>query len=208
MDFRRPFEVVTATLDGDVLTVLARADVELTGREIHRSVGHGSHQGIRNAADRLTQQGVVLRRPAGTAHMYRLNRDHVAAPWIEKLATLREQVIERLRSTVAGWAQPPVVAVVFGSVARGQATAESDLDVLVVRPEGCDPDDPDWMEQTAELQRQGTALTGNDTRVLEFSESELMQGEPEAVVQDATREGIQIFGSRRALRGLVSEAAG
>ena len=100
MDFRRPLETVTPTLDGDVLAVLARADAEITGREIQRLAGHGSHQGIRNAADRLAQQGVVLRRLVGNANLYRLNRDHVAAPWIEGLASLPEQVLERLRTVI------------------------------------------------------------------------------------------------------------
>src|SRR5271169_7141876 len=110
MNFGRPLETLTPTLDGDVLAVLARADTEMTGREIQRLAGHGSHQGVRNAADRLTQQGIVLRRPAGNANLYKLNRDHVAAPWIEGLAGLPEQVLERLRSAIGAWAQPPILA--------------------------------------------------------------------------------------------------
>jgi Nucleotidyltransferase domain len=119
---------MSSTLDGDVLTVLARADAEMTGRQIQRLAGHGSHQGIRNAADRLTKQGIVLRRGAGNANLYKLNRSHVAAPWVEGLAGLSEQVLERLRNTIGTWTPPPVLAVLFGSVATGHATPTSDLD--------------------------------------------------------------------------------
>lgn len=200
MDFRRPLQVVTPTLDGDVLSVLARADAEMTGREIQRVVGHGSHQGIRNAANRLAEQGVVSRRSAGKANLYRLNLDHVAAPWIEGLASLPSQVLERLRSAIKAWHQPPVLVVLFGSVARGEATTSSDLDILVVRPASCEPEEPIWQEQLSKLQTSGTAWTGNDTRVLEFGEQELMDGEPLQVLADAARDGIELYGTLRLLR--------
>ena len=107
MNFSRPLETLTPTLDGDVLTVLARADAEMTGRQIQRLAGHGSHQGIRNAADRLTRQGIVLRRPAGNANLYKLNRGHVAAPWIVGLAGLADQVLERLRNAIGNMGANP-----------------------------------------------------------------------------------------------------
>lgn len=204
MDFRRPMQVVTPTLDADVLSVLARADVELTGREIQRLARHGSHQGVRNAADRLAREGIVERRPAGNANLYRLNRDHVAAQWIEKLATLPEQVIERLRVAIAGWVLPPVLAMLFGSVATGRATSTSDLDILIVRPEGCEPDDPTWSRQLADLQTLATASSGNDARILEYSQDELMSDAAEPVLSDARREGIELYGSRRTLRRQAS----
>jgi hypothetical protein len=42
MDFGRPFNVVTPTLDGDVLGVLAGAEEEFTGRRIHQVLERGS----------------------------------------------------------------------------------------------------------------------------------------------------------------------
>jgi len=201
MDFRRPLQVVTPTLDADVLLVLARAEAEMTGREIRRLAGRGSHQGVRNAAERLTREGVVTRRSAGKAHLYRLNRDHVAAPWIEGLASLPEQVIARLRGAIAAWAQPPLLAMLFGSVATGGASATSDLDLLLVRPHGCDPDDPAWSRQLADLQTLATACSGNDARILEYSQDELARAGAEPVLSDALRDGIELHGSRRVLRG-------
>ena len=59
MDFRRPLSVVAPTLDGDVLGVLAGAEEEFTGRRIHQVLGHGSEAGVRKAADRLVEQGIV-----------------------------------------------------------------------------------------------------------------------------------------------------
>lgn len=208
MDFRRPFTVVTPTLDGDVLSALAAADVEFSGRELARRTGHGSTEGIRRAADRLATEGIVSRRVAGGAHLYRLNRDHIAAHWVEGLATLPEQLIDRLRADIAGWGEAASLAFVFGSVARRQATSSSDLDVLIVRRRDCDPDSDTWRSQLVHLQQAATALTGNDTRVLEIGEEDLGGGRIEPVLEDVLREGVELLGSRRKLQRLVDSKRG
>jgi predicted nucleotidyltransferase len=200
MDFRRPLQVITPTLDGDILSVLARAEAEMTGRELQRVIGHGSHQGVRNAADRLVEQGVVSRRPAGNANLYQLNRGHVAAPWIEGLASLPGQVLDRLRDVIKEWQPPAVLVVLFGSVSRGEATPASDLDLLVIRPADREPDDPAWLRQLSKLQTDATEWTGNDARILEFGEQELAAGESRQVLADAARDGIELYGKLRMLR--------
>jgi predicted nucleotidyltransferase len=206
MDYRRPFLTVTPTLDGDVLAALARGEVELSGRELARHVGHGSTEGIRRAADRLVVQGAVLRRAAGGAHLYRLNRDHLAAPHIEGLANLRGELIDRLRSALTDWSEPPKLVMLFGSVARGEATSASDLDLLVVRPRAVDADDEEWRTQLLELERSATAWTGNDTRVVEFGEDELAGIAEEPLLRDVLDDGVELFGSRRTLKRLLADA--
>ena len=196
-------QVVAPTLDGDVLVVLARAYAEMTGPAIQRLIGHSSEKGVRKAADRLALQGIVSRRQAGNSYLYALNRDHVAASWIEGLATLREQVLQRLRDRIGGWQQPPLVAVLFGSAARGQAQSASDLDVFIARAAGVDPDSEPWREQLAALERDATAWTGNDARVLEFGEEDLGGEQLEPVVEDVLREGLELYGSLRTLREIA-----
>jgi predicted nucleotidyltransferase len=203
MDFRRPFTVVTPTLDGDVLAVLAAGDVEFSGRELARRTGHGSTEGIRRAADRLAVEGLILRRAAGGAHLYRLNREHVAARWIEGLATLPEQVIERLRAFIANWDEAASLAFLFGSAARRQATSTSDVDILIVRPRVCDADSHVWRAQLVSLQEAATALTGNDSRVLEIAEEDMAGGRVKPVLEEILRDGVPLLGSKRRLKGLV-----
>src|SRR5512142_2569560 len=96
VELSHTLRVVTSALDGDVLGVLARADAAFTGREIARLVG-ASKEGTRHVLARLVEQGIVRREPAGAAQMYRLNRDHLAAPAIIELAGLREELLQRLR---------------------------------------------------------------------------------------------------------------
>src|SRR4051812_28639181 len=140
MDFRRPLSTVTPTLDGDVLVVLAGVDAELTGREVHRLANRGSEHGIRKVLDRLVDEGVVNRRPAGSAKLYRLNREHLAAPAIEALAGMRRELLRRMRDAATAWEITPAGVVLFGSFARGEASRESDVDILVVRPAQVDAD--------------------------------------------------------------------
>lgn len=210
MNFRRPLKAVAPTLEGDVLAVLAGAEDEFTGRQVHGLVGHSSERGVRNALERLVGQGVVLSRRAGASKLYRLNPEHLATPWVRGLAGMRAQLVERLSAAVGEWEVRPVIALLFGSVVRGEATEESDIDLLVIRPAGCGADSEPWREQLAGLQRAASAWTGNDARILEYGEAELREtgaGE-KRVIADALREGAPFAGSLARLKRLVSEGAG
>src|SRR5262249_54546767 len=60
----------------------------------------------------------------------------------EAFAGLRLALWEHLRATLAGWNPRPVYACVFGSAARGDGDASSDIDLLLVRAPvagGADP---------------------------------------------------------------------
>jgi predicted nucleotidyltransferase len=204
MDFRRPLSVVAPTLDGDVLGVLAGAEEEFTGRRIHQVLGRGSEQGVRKAADRLVEQGIVSRRQAGQAKLYSLNRSHIAAPYVEGLTTLRARLIDRLKEAVAGWERQPVVLFLFGSVARGEAGAESDLDLFVLRPLIKEEEkEAQWQSHLADLESEATVWTGNEARVIEYRRSDLRDPEVRAIAQEVLREGIPIVGSRPRLRDLL-----
>jgi predicted nucleotidyltransferase len=203
MDFQRPLSVVAPTLDGDVLGVLAGADEEFTGRRIHRVLGRGSEHGVRKAADRLVEQGIVSRRQAGQAKLYSLNRSHLAAPYVEGLGSLRAQLIARLKEAVANWVKPPSVLFLFGSVARGEAGNESDLDLFVVRRLDVKADSPRWQEQIAELESDATGWTGNEARVIEYGKRDLADAAVREVAEDVLEDGVAIYGSRPRLRTLL-----
>lgn len=207
MDFRRPLSVVAPTLDGDVLGVLAGAEEEFTGRRIHRVLGHGSEHGVRKAADRLVEQGIVTRRQAGQAKLYSLNRSHLAAPYVEGLGSLRAQLVQRLTDSVAAWKKPPAAVFLFGSVARGEAGAESDLDLLVVRRLDTKEEAPRWQEQLADLERDATIWTGNEARIVEYGKRDLAASAVREVVEEALEDGVAIYGNRLRLSRLLDRYA-
>ena len=196
MDLARPLTVITPTVDGDVLAVLARAEASFTGRQVHQVAGRHSERGIRNALHRLSTQGIVARERVGSADQYRLNRAHLAAPYVEALAKLRDELLRRLAGELQGWAVPAEFAALFGSAARGDMHPESDIDLLVLRSDTIDADDPDWRAQLDALTSNVTAWTGNDTRILEFSVGEARKGlaAGAGVLLDSLDQGVAVHG--------------
>jgi len=201
MRTQRPLGVVTPTVDGDVLTVLARADDWFTVGELRTRIGGRSLEGIRRTLARLVEEGIVTSRSAGRTAIYRLNRSHLAAGAIMELARLDETLHERLVSTLESWKLRPGYAAMFGSAARGEMRAGSDLDLFLQRPEG----PPElWHDQVSALVRDARAWTGNDPRVLEMTEAELRGAAPaEPVLQSIVDEGIPLLGSPLGFRRLV-----
>ncbi|OXM44916.1 hypothetical protein CFP75_32805 [Amycolatopsis alba DSM 44262] len=198
---------VTPTLDGDVLAVLANHDGIFTTGQLHRLLTRHSEEGIRKVLRRLTKQGVVLSDRVGNAFAYRLNRDHLAAEHIIGLAQLQKTLLERIEDRLESWEILPVYAAVFGSAARGGMAEDSDVDLLLIRPD--DADDDRWETQVHELAVEVTRWTGNDARPLEFAEAELAdRAYDEAVLRDVARDGLTVAGSRAWLTGRLRKRKG
>ena len=194
MELNRPFATVTPTLDGDVLAVLATHDVTFTTGQIHRILDRFSEEGIRKVLSRLVRQGVVLVERVGHTYAYRLNTAHLAAEPIMALAKLFNKFLARLEAQLSGWDHPPVYAAVFGSAVRGTMTAESDLDLFLVREN--DAPETEWARQVGELAVDVTAWTGNDTRPVEYTIAELRAARTEPMVREVLEHGLTVAGSR------------
>ena len=194
MELNRPFATVTPTLDGDVLAVLATHDVTFTTGQIHRILYSFSEEGIRKVLSRLVRQGVVLVERVGHTYAYRLNTAHLAAEPIMALAKLFNTFLARLEGQLSGWDHPPVYAAVFGSAVRGTMTAESDLDLFLVREN--DAPETEWARQVGELAAAVTAWTGNDARPVESTIAELRAARTEPMVREVLEHGLTVAGSR------------
>ena len=207
MDVARPYSAVAPTVDGDVLVALAGTTRPLTGRQVAQVARRGSQKGVSVALDRLVEQGVVLREEAGTAYLHVLNRDHITAPAIELLAGLRGELLRRLREHLAKWSVPTSHASLFGSAARGDGDAQSDIDLLIVRPEDVDADDDTWRSQLAALTEAVHTWTGNHAGMIELSEQEFRElpARRPAILADLRDDGIDLAGTR--LRQALKEHA-
>jgi predicted nucleotidyltransferase len=196
VDVTEPTQVITPTLDGPVLSVLVRAGEGLTPGEVHRRCRRGSEAGIRRTLARLVAQGIVLARPAGNALLHTLNREHLAAPLVVQLVDLRAALWTRLREEFASWKVPAVHISVFGSAARGDGDASSDIDLLVVRSDDVALDDPMWDEQLDHLRSQVLAWTGNRVQIVELDVSELRRAAArgERLIGEVRREGLVLIG--------------
>lgn len=173
MDVSRPHAAIAPSLDGDVLRVLAGTTRGLTGREVTRLTGRSSHSGVLSVLNRLAEHGLVIRVELNRASLFTLNRRHIAAPIAEAMAELRRRLIAEMRIAVSRWQIEPTHASLFGSTARGDGDTESDIDLLIVRPNSVDEEHPSWRAQLSEMETELLHLTGNQPRIVELSEEEL-----------------------------------
>jgi predicted nucleotidyltransferase len=205
MDLSEPSAAITPTLDGPVLVVLAATTRALSAREVARLSPRGSFEGVRQSLLRMTEHGLVLVEEAGNSTLYRLNREHVAAPAVELLVALRAELIRRITHAVTEWGIPPVHASLFGSAARADGDTASDIDLFVVRPRRIAEDNAAWRKQTNTLAEQIHAWSGNHVGLAEISETELPRVARTAAGRNIRTDGIPIAGKpvEKVLRGVA-----
>ena len=140
---------------------------------------------------RMVDEGLVLVVPGG----YVLNRDHIAAPAVEMLASLHGELTSRIRAAVEDWATRPELVGIFGSVARRDGDARSDIDVLVVS------NDTDLDDRVDDLAERIRRWTGNRAQVIGRTPKEIarLRQAEEPILGEWTRELVVIAGDRAAL---------
>lgn len=201
MDLSHPYAAIGPTLDPGVLTILAGTSRQLTGREIARLLGRPSHSGVIAALDRLVVQGLVEREEAGRAFLFTLNREHLAAPAAELLAGLREELLRRIRDAIGAWTVKPEHLSLFGSAARGEGGADSDIDLFVVRAEAVGRRDALWREQLDLLARRVERWTGNPARIAEVGQDELalLRKDRPPIVDELRADAVTLAGLEAAI---------
>jgi predicted nucleotidyltransferase len=195
MDVSKPLTAISPGVDADVLTVLAGSTKPRSGREVARHAGR-SNTGVQHVLDRLVEHGLVNRQEAGRTFLYTLNYDHLLAPIVQQLAGIRLELVERLRDAIRGWKIQPVHASLFGSAARGDGDARSDIDLLIVRAADINSDSTDWREQIDGLVDLVRRWTGNHAGIIEISEGELprLRKDRPPVVEEVRKDAIDLAG--------------
>jgi predicted nucleotidyltransferase len=193
MFFDEPFGGIIPGALGAVLSVLLRTDAPLTGREIHRLAGQGhSLWSVQQAIRTLGDMGLVETQSVGRAGVTTINENHVAAAALRRLldpiALLREAISEVVDNDVSA-------VILFGSIARGEATPSSDIDLAVIAPRT-------WRART-QLEDHVRARLGNDCDIVVFTARTFAQlassGEP--VVGDIMRDGVALIGGKPRVNG-------
>jgi uncharacterized protein len=101
---------------------------------------------------------------------------------------IEQQVLDRVVAKIVETVQPRRV-VLFGSAARGQMGPRSDVDLLVVMPDGV------HRRQTAQRLYRALAGLGLAKDIVVVTESDVRQfaDEPSLVVRPALREGRELY---------------
>lgn len=200
MDPSNPISAVIPSAHGAVLTVLARTTEPLSGRKVAELTDGKVGQWRTNAIlGELADAGVVMRDHRPPAKLYRLNREHVAAPGILALSDMWSILVQRISDELARWAPPPKTACLFGSAARGQAGPGSDIDLLLVREDGtvdAESSEREWQDQVDRLVEKIRAWSGNPCEVLELTPDELRAAvaRDDRLVRDLRRDAIRLVG--------------
>jgi predicted nucleotidyltransferase len=195
MNLGEPFGGIISGARGAALDVLLRSGGSLTGRRVHALAGGGHSLGaVQQALRDLERLGLISTETVGRAGVHSINEAHVAtAP----LRTLRSP-LDMLRRVVEESTTGVAAVIVFGSVARGEAHADSDVDLAVIA-------DADW-EGRAELAQAVQDRLGNDCDVLLLTEDELSESprQRQPVVSEILRDGVVLVGE---MPGRSPEAA-
>lgn len=102
---------------------------ELHLREIQRRSGLNDST-LRQELKKLVRLDLVKGRRDSNRIYYRANRDHPLFPDIRNLVTKTTGMVQVLREAIE--TQQVNLAFVFGSIAAGEETADSDVDLLVI----------------------------------------------------------------------------
>lgn len=198
MDLGSPVLDVAPAVRGALLQALARLEQPVTRRRLAAAAGvaPGNASAV---IEELIQAGLVSETVAGRSSMVVLNRDHLAVGPVLALAGLRGELIRRLRDRLSAWPELNG-AWLFGSVARGDADSDSDVDLLIVAD---DLQSHDLHERLSRLQADVRSWTGNDLQLLEHSPSswrKLVRAK-NPLVEQIRLDGIALAGGTASLLG-------
>ena len=102
--------------------------------EIFERAGSGRGT-VQRELERLVDSGLVLLSPVGNQKHYRANREAPIFAELRSIILKTSGLAEPLRDALSPLAKKIELALVYGSVARGEAHAGSDVDLLVVARE-------------------------------------------------------------------------
>ena len=195
MDYRHPIEAVIPGVQGKVLRALLRTSGELNLRDIARVAGVSIAQASRVLPE-LVSLGIIERREVPPSSLFQLVPEHLATRALIALSTTRQDLIAEIGRTAAHVEPSPVSVVAFGSFARDDGSAESDIDLVVVRPRNIDEDDERWLSSLDAWRNHISRVAGNDIEVLEVGEDEIaakLKGAAQ-VWRDIRRDGHLLHG--------------
>lgn len=152
-----------------ILRFLVKSQAQLNGREIAKNTGL-SHVKAHTALKDLTKQGVVNMRSVGSSLIYWLNEEHFLVKEIIRPAFEKEEFLLRyVAKIILGEISPPrpLSIILFGSFAKGNASADSDIDAAIVYPHG--KNKTLIAKELSEAEKKITSLFGNHLASVPFS---------------------------------------
>jgi len=206
MDFVRPIEAVIPDAQGRLLAVLSRTTGELNLTTLAELSGVSLAHAAR-VVPRLVELGMVERREVPPSVLVRIVPEHLAVRALLALDDLRDALLDELHRSAKRIRPAPENITLFGSVARGDGDALSDLDLLIVRAAGVAEHDPAWERAVAAFVERIGRVSGNPINWIEAAVDEVprLTRSRSTLWRAVRREGIEILG--RSLDDLAVRSA-
>ena len=126
-------DVLFGKARGAILALLyGHPDQSFYYRQITRQLDGVSDGALQRELDTLSRLGLIDRSTVGKQVFYRVNRNHPVFPELRALVAKTVGAIQVLRSALASLANQISLAFIYGSMARQEERAESDIDLLIV----------------------------------------------------------------------------
>lgn len=125
-------DLLFGRMRGAILALLySRPDESFYTRQIARKTD-ASLGAVQRELENLSKVGLIIRRPQGSQVHFQANRSAPIFPEMRSLVNKTVGVVPGLRTLLSPLSKRIALAFIFGSVARGDETAGSDVDLLIV----------------------------------------------------------------------------
>ncbi len=125
-------DLLFGQIRGGILALLyGHVDQSFYVRQIARHL-KASVGAVQRELERLTQTGLVKRWSSGNQVYYQVNESNPVFADMRSLVNKTVGVFNVLQNALDPLAESIIAAFVYGSVARGEETAKSDIDLIVV----------------------------------------------------------------------------
>lgn len=172
MDLTTPGADLFGANEAAVLGVLSRRGPAASGRHVAELAGISSNASAQRALQRLTRIGLVIAVARRGSTEFTANRSHWLWPGVSAiLASPFESLTDSIRDVAVGRLGSETTVGLFGSVARGDSTITSDVDILLVVP-GSVPVDVRWAA-IDELHARVERTFGNPLQVVDIDHDDL-----------------------------------
>lgn len=115
---------------------LCKNDIEWTGRRLAKELGVSPTTAGKFLKE-LVKDGIVVTRNAGMAYLYSINNDNytvkmILKPFFDQEEKAFNKALSVIRNSLLRTGAGIVSLAIFGSIARKDDTAKSDIDILIV----------------------------------------------------------------------------
>lgn len=188
MQLQNPLKAICPALEADVLMALSVGGARTPGSLVRSGDVDASVSGVRRCLERLERNGIVIPRASGNRIEYSLNHHHMLAELVRRAGSAQDQFIEFLARRISTWDAKPMQVTLYGSAARGDMDADSDIDLMFIIP---DDSNEDLYTSISDLAVDAYRLTGNDVRPMVVEVAEVSDV---PVFRSILREGIPVHG--------------